>query len=280
MSTAQSSRHIWLCADDYGMAPGVNAAIRDLIARGRLNATSVMVVAPHFNPAEASALDGLNSAGKRVAIGLHLTLTAPFRPLTERFRPLARGELLPLGRTLAAAILRRYRADLLHAEIAAQIAAFAGVFGRVPDFIDGHQHVQLFPQIREAALHAGKAEAPRAWIRQCGRVPHMRRAGDRKGALLDRLSARFRQLADENGVRTNSAFAGTYDFKAEVDFAALFPRFIDGMPESGLVMCHPGYPDSELARLDPVTVQRRREYDFLAGDEFPRMLATHGVTLA
>jgi predicted glycoside hydrolase/deacetylase ChbG (UPF0249 family) len=45
-------------------------------------------------------------------------------------------------------------------------------------------------------------------------------------------------------------------------------------------MCHPGYPDSELARLDPVTVQRRREYDFLAGDEFPRMLATHGVTLA
>jgi predicted glycoside hydrolase/deacetylase ChbG (UPF0249 family) len=38
---APQPRHIWLCADDYGIAPGVNTAIRDLIARGRLNATSV-----------------------------------------------------------------------------------------------------------------------------------------------------------------------------------------------------------------------------------------------
>jgi len=45
---APQARHIWLCADDYGIAPGVNAAIRDLIARGRLNATSVMVAAPAF----------------------------------------------------------------------------------------------------------------------------------------------------------------------------------------------------------------------------------------
>ena len=37
-------RRIWLCADDYGLAEGVNRAIRDLISRGRLNATSVMVV--------------------------------------------------------------------------------------------------------------------------------------------------------------------------------------------------------------------------------------------
>jgi chitin disaccharide deacetylase len=47
---------IWLCADDYGMSPGVNGAIRDLIARRRINATSVMVVAPSFNQTEAQAL--------------------------------------------------------------------------------------------------------------------------------------------------------------------------------------------------------------------------------
>jgi len=49
-------RRIWLCADDYGIAPGVNAAIRDLVTRGRLNATSVMVVTPGFSRAEANAL--------------------------------------------------------------------------------------------------------------------------------------------------------------------------------------------------------------------------------
>ena len=39
-------RRIWLCADDYGISLPVNAAIRDLIMRGRINATSVMTVAP------------------------------------------------------------------------------------------------------------------------------------------------------------------------------------------------------------------------------------------
>jgi predicted glycoside hydrolase/deacetylase ChbG (UPF0249 family) len=28
-------RRIWLCADDYGMAPGINRGIRHLILRGR-----------------------------------------------------------------------------------------------------------------------------------------------------------------------------------------------------------------------------------------------------
>ena len=43
-----SERRIWLCADDYGISPAVDRGIRELIARGRLNATSVMVVAPSF----------------------------------------------------------------------------------------------------------------------------------------------------------------------------------------------------------------------------------------
>ena len=49
-------RRIWLCADDYGLAEGVNRAIRDLISHGRLNATSVMVVGPAIGRAEVAAL--------------------------------------------------------------------------------------------------------------------------------------------------------------------------------------------------------------------------------
>jgi len=51
-------RRIWLCADDYGISPGVNRAIRDLIERGRLNATSVMMVGPSIGRDEAAAVDG------------------------------------------------------------------------------------------------------------------------------------------------------------------------------------------------------------------------------
>jgi len=50
-------RHIWLCADDYGISDSVNTAIRDLVVRGRLNATSAMVVAPSTgDPLSAGAL--------------------------------------------------------------------------------------------------------------------------------------------------------------------------------------------------------------------------------
>src|SRR5713101_15457 len=78
-------RRIWMCADDYGISSGVNRAIRDLIVRGRLNATSVMVAAPSFARPEAVALAILNSGAPRAAIGLHLTLTAPFGPLSKDF---------------------------------------------------------------------------------------------------------------------------------------------------------------------------------------------------
>ena len=82
-------RRIWLCADDYGLSPGVNDAIRRLIARGRLNATSVMTLSPHFNADEAKAVDAANSSG--AAIGLHVTLTGPLAPLTDGFSPLRDG---------------------------------------------------------------------------------------------------------------------------------------------------------------------------------------------
>jgi predicted glycoside hydrolase/deacetylase ChbG (UPF0249 family) len=161
------------------------------------------------------------------------------------------------------------------------LRAFVAAFGRAPDFIDGHQHVQLFPQIREALLGVIAESAPNVWVRQCGRiVPPLRRFGDRKALLLDWLSRRFRRLANKHGARTNAAFAGTYEFQADADYARLFPSFLDGLPDGSVVMCHPGVVDAELERLDPLTTLRAREYAYLKGDAFPDVLATHGIALA
>ena len=60
-------RRIWLCADDYGISPAVNVAIRDLVARRRLNAVSALVVAPSFHRSEATALAALNSVTPHAA---------------------------------------------------------------------------------------------------------------------------------------------------------------------------------------------------------------------
>jgi predicted glycoside hydrolase/deacetylase ChbG (UPF0249 family) len=273
-------RRIWICADDYGLSIGVNTAIRGLIAHRRINAASVMVAAPSFHRSDAISLAMLNAVTPHAAIGLHFTLTAPFKPLSAGYAPLHDGAFLPLQTTLKRALLHRLDPDKLRAEAVAQIDAFMAAFGQPPDFVDGHQHVQLFPQVRDAVLAATKERAPKAWVRQCGRnLPLRARLADRKGLLLDLLSRGFRAHARRLGLQANPAFAGTYDFSTEADFGALFARFVESLPEGGLVMCHPGFVDAELARLDPLTTVREREYAYFAGDQFPVMLAAHGVTL-
>jgi predicted glycoside hydrolase/deacetylase ChbG (UPF0249 family) len=279
---AASPRPIWLCADDYGISPAVSKAIRELAAQGRLNATSVMVAAPSFDRSEASALKTLNASAQRVAIGLHVTLTGKFKPMSPGFCPTRHGTFLSLAEMMVRGRLGLLSRKRLAVEIATQLEAFVTQFGQTPDFIDGHQHVHLFPQVREALLDVMKETAPHAWVRQCGGVPTLPISfWDYKTRILDALSRRFRKLAARRDIATNPAFAGVYDFTADsVDFARLFPGFLRDLPPRGVVMCHPGFVDAELERLDPLTTQREREYAYLAGEGFPAVLQAHGVALA
>jgi predicted glycoside hydrolase/deacetylase ChbG (UPF0249 family) len=274
--TASAARRLWLVADDYGISRAVNAAIRDLLARGAINATSVMVVASGCNNAEVRALAALR-AERPIATGLHLTLTAPFRPLTERYRPARDGAFLSLRTTLARALLRQLDARTLAAEIAAQIARFAEGFGRLPDFIDGHQHVQLFPVIAECLLEEAQRTVPGAWIRQCSGPAGS--LNDLKAIVLDLLSRRLRRRARAMGLHTNPAFAGTYAFHDRADFSQLFPRFLRDLPDGSVIMCHPGMVDSELVSNDSLTSLREREYAFFKSDAYRGLLAQRGYTL-
>lgn len=280
MTDAAPPRRIWLCADDYGISPGVNRAIRDLIERGRLNATSVMMVGAAIGRDEARALEVAAAGSPRCAIGLHVTLTAPFSPLTMHFRPIDGGMFLPFPKLLRAGLLRRLDPEMVHAELIVQLAAFGELFGRAPDFVDGHQHAQLFPGVRDAFLAAVKQSAPDAWVRQGGRnLPLARRLGAPKALVLDVLSAQFRRRATRAGIAFNPAFAGAYDFSAQPDFGALMRQFLDALPADGLIMCHPGFVDDLLVSLDPLTVQREHEHTFLGGEQFPELLAANKVTL-
>jgi predicted glycoside hydrolase/deacetylase ChbG (UPF0249 family) len=284
MNGAAPLRRIWLCADDYGLSPGVNRAIRDLIEHGRLNATSVMMVGPAIGRDEASALQASAAGSPRCAIGLHATLTAPFRPLTMHFQPLYGGMFLSFPKLLRAGLSRRLDPEIIHAELTVQLAAFSERFGRAPDFVDGHQHAQLFPVVRDAFLTAVKQAAPNAWIRQGGSPqpwtrPWTRRLGAPKALFLDILSAQFRRRAARADIAFNPAFAGAYDFSRQPDFGALMHQFLDGLPENGLIMCHPGFVDETLLGLDPLTTQREHEHAFLAGERFSELLAANKVTL-
>jgi predicted glycoside hydrolase/deacetylase ChbG (UPF0249 family) len=272
-------RRLRLVADDYGISPAVNRAIRDLIARGRINATSVMVGTPSFAKAEAQALADV--AAGRAAIGLHFTLTAPFRPLGA-FRPVAADGTFPsLRQMLARGLSRTLDGRATAAEAERQIDAFGHAFGRLPDFIDGHQHVHLLPQVGDALLAVMKERTPTAWVRQCGRTsPFLKRGSHAKAHLLDVLSRRMKSHSAAVGVPTNPGFAGAYNFGHRLSYAAVFASFLDGLPDGGVVMCHPGFVDAELARLDHLTAMREQEHAFFAGEVFPELLAQRGFALA
>jgi predicted glycoside hydrolase/deacetylase ChbG (UPF0249 family) len=280
MNAAAQPRRIWLCADDYGLSPGVNRGIRDLIERGRLNATSVMVVGPALDRGEINALEAAAKGSDRCAVGLHVTLSAPFRPLTMHFRPLDGDMFLPFPKLLRAGAMRRLDREMIRAEVMVQLSTFADSFGRLPDFVDGHQHVQLYPQVRDAFVEAVAETAPKAWVRQGGRDrPLAHRLASPKGLMLDVLSRQFRRRARAADLAFNPGFAGAYDFSPSADFGALMQGFIEGLPEGGLIMCHPGFVDDILRSLDPVTDVRESEHAFLASDAFPGLLKSSNVTL-
>jgi predicted glycoside hydrolase/deacetylase ChbG (UPF0249 family) len=178
------------------------------------------------------------------------------------------------------AMTRRLIDEPLVIEIATQVRAFLETFGRLPDFLDGHQHVQLLPQVRNAFLKVASETAPNAWVRQCGRARTGRPLHDSKSLVLDVLSLGFKSQAARHGLSTNPAFAGAYGFTAKARFSRIFPRFLKGLPDGGLIMCHPGFVDDELKSLDSLTALREHEFAFFNSDAYPEVLAAHGVELA
>ena len=86
--------------------PRRQPATRDFIGRGRLNATSVMTVGSAIGRDEIRALQAATADSPRCAVGLHVTLTAPFRPLTMHFKP-ADGGMFPAFPKLLRAGLSR-----------------------------------------------------------------------------------------------------------------------------------------------------------------------------
>lgn len=265
--TPASRVRLLLVADDYAMTEAVSRGIDELIAAGRLSATSAMVTTRHW-PLHARRVA---RAKDRAAVGLHFNLTLG-QPLTAMPRLAAHARLPQIGALTRAALAGAIDRAEIAAEAKAQIAAFAEHFGALPDFVDGHQHVHALPGIRDGVLAAlqeafdGVVVKPlvRDPADRASRVLARRRAAP-KALLLSALAAGFGVRARRAGFPTNVGFAGVSDFAADgaaADFAAV--GVAPG--ERHLVMCHPGYVDAELETLDPLTARRRAELDLLAAD--------------
>lgn len=279
MSHAPSHPVITLCADDYGLAPGVSHAIRTLIDHGRLQATGCMTGSP-FWPEAAVALKPLED---RADIGLHLTLTDQ-RPLGPMPDLAPEGILPPLPVLLKHALLRTLDHGEIAAELTRQFDAFEAHFGRPPDFLDGHHHIHQLPVIGDVVLDLWRRRmAGRGWVRCCvePRTAIMaRRVNPLRALVIAELGHGFRRKLKVHGVPHNLSFRGVYDFSDRIDFAELFRRFTDRPGPRALMMVHPGLVDEALQAADTLTHRREDEFRFLGSDQCALSLASRGIGLA
>ncbi len=265
------TRTLALCADDFGLAPGISKSIARLAHAQRLTAVSCITNSPHW--AEAAKL--LKRLPDTVDVGLHLNFTEG-RPLSAR---LARHwpQLPALPRLIVQAHVGLLPLPQVRNEVHAQLAAFNHELGRSPAFIDGHQHVHHLPGLRGIILDMVEHLQPLPALRSTARV--LGPGFGPKRWLIEHTGGKA--LAGELAQRVvphNPALLGAYDF-VDPDYQALMRRWLAALPdEGGLLFCHPG---EHLAGdpPDPIGAARERELAYLGSPAFDEDLAAADVRL-
>ena len=256
------------CADDFGMNKAVSQGIAELAQRGRLNATSVMSLAPGW-AADAALLQPLKN---RIDVGLHLDWTSPFA--------IAAGHGHALPGLMLRALCRQLNPASVRACIEHQLDLFEAHWHAAPDHVDGHQHVQQFPVIREALVEVLARRYPagqRPWLRISRPLAS---AGDLKAWVIGAMGARaLQKLAQQAGIPCSQWLTGIYGFDGD---AAQFAQRLDtwlqeAKGHAGVVlMCHPGLPIPHPD--DSIAAARAQEFQVLQSDLLPQLLQKQGVS--
>ena len=257
-----------LCADDYAQDVGVSQAVLALARRGRLSATSAMVLAPRWAE-DAAALGELRGA---LDVGLHLDFTSPFA--------LARGHGVSLAAAMRRAAWRGFDVEAARLAIEQQLDAFERAWRAPPDHVDGHQHVQQFAGIRAALVAAlARRYGPRGpWLR-------LSRPPPGQGGFKDRVIAAWgagalQRLARQHGLPCAPALSGVYGFDGDqAAYARRMRRWLAQAPAGTVLMCHPS-ADTAAATGDAIAAARWHEFQHLASPAFAEQLVSAGVQLA
>ena len=266
-----ATRVLAVCADDFGLSPGISAGIARLATAGRLTAVSCLTNGPHWRTG-AALLNGLPAT---VDVGLHLNFSEG-RPLSPQL-----AKLWPQFPSLPSLIARAHLGMLprgaLRNEVHAQLAAFSRARGRPPAFIDGHQHVHHLPVLRGIILDMAEHVQPLPALRNTGRVPGP--GAGLKRWLIEHTGGRaLAREIEQRQLASNPALLGAYDF-VEPDYRALMQRWLAALPaEGGLLFCHPG-DHAQGDAPDAIADARGRESAYLGSSAFAADLAAAGVVL-
>jgi chitin disaccharide deacetylase len=266
------TRTLALCADDFGLNPGISAAIVRLGRARRLTAISCITNSPYWAQDAQLLLDLPDS----VDVGLHLNFTEG-HPLSARLA--RRWSRLPsLPRLIVQAHAGLLPRPQMRNEVHAQLAAFNRELGRPPRFIDGHQHVHHLPGLREIILDMVEHVQPLPAVRNTGRV--LGPGFGLKRWLIESTGGRgLAEALTQRVFAHNPALIGVYDLAA-LDYRALMQGWLAQLPiEGALLFCHPGQASAAASPRDAILPARIREFAYLSSSEFDADLAAADVAL-
>jgi predicted glycoside hydrolase/deacetylase ChbG (UPF0249 family) len=224
-------------ADDYGLTEAVSRGILKAHADGIVTSTSILTLAPGFATA-AKWLIGEETLG----IGVHLAAVGEDPPLLQakEIPSLvdAKGRLPRNWKAfIARAATGRIDPDDLRKEFRAQIEAVEQL-GIAPDHLDTHQHLHLWPLVRQVVLDLAEHKDIKAI-----RVPRATTTFPGKGVnlLADALAkaADAKDIAhpdDAAGVDEAGAMDATHIARALGRLAATNAKAVE-------LSCHPGEAD-------------------------------------
>lgn len=258
-------KHAVLCADDYALNAPTSQGIVALAVLGRISATSVMSLSPRWREDVAA----LREVRDRLDVGVHLDWTSSFA--------MDAGHGIGLGVLMARAALRLCNQQQIQDDMARQLDAFEALWEAAPDHIDGHQHIHQFPVFRDALaevlMQRYGASAVRPWVR----VSHVAQPGLKARVISGMGAEGLQRWAQQQSWPTVGPLLGAYGFDGSLeDYAAHMQRWLANLPadQAALIMCHPAVSAQADDAIGPA---RKREFAYLASDDFVQHLSNAGV---
>ncbi|HSS99336.1 MAG TPA: ChbG/HpnK family deacetylase [Terriglobales bacterium] len=279
-------RRLIVNADDFGLTYGVNRAIVEAHEHGIVTSTTLMA----NGSALAHAVE-LSATVPQLSVGCHVVLVdgSPVND-PQKVHSLLAGEQSSRFRTaISDFALNCLRGKLapneIDAEATAQIRKLQTA-GITVSHLDTHKHTHLFPQVLRPLLKAAQNCGLRA-VRNPAEPIRLTRIATQPGLwkrwvqvrVLNRLASQFRSAVKDAGMVTPDGSLGV--LITGVMDERLLKTIIDHIPDGTWeLVCHPGYNDEDLNKIDTrLRSSRVKELELLKSPAIRAELERHEVQL-
>ncbi len=229
-------------ADDLGYDPAVSRGILKAMREGVVSSATFMVNGPF-------AEDAAREAGG-LSLGLHLNL-ARWVPCSARV-----PSSLRVDGGFSEGRASELPAEVVEAEVHAQLERFALLLGREATHLDVHKHLHTHPNVLEGLTRAAGA----------------------RGLPVRSIQEPMRAALRARGVATNDAFVGDAGAQAYWTLPRL-EQALRTLPREGVteLMCHPGFSPSHVR--SGYAAQRETELETFCSPQSRALLDAAGVAL-